>query len=110
MSRSCVNVLPLQESFRFDGRHAARARRRDGLPVRAVLHVARMEHARDIGARAALATGCSRPGPVSIWPLKTLVFGMCPMATKKPSTSCSQIAPVFRLRSFTPVTMFCETS
>src|SRR5580658_9021777 len=43
-----------QKSFRFYRRHAARAGRRDGLPVQAVLHVARVKYAGNVGARAAL--------------------------------------------------------
>ena len=43
-----------EKPLHFDRRHAARARRRDRLAVGAVLHVARVEHAGDIGPRAAL--------------------------------------------------------
>src|ERR1035438_5610189 len=47
------------------------------------------------------APPCERMYPsasVSICPLKILVLGMCPMATKKPSTSCSQTSPVLTFR------------
>src|ERR1700730_16727644 len=55
-----INVLPRLMSFRLEkffhlhGGHATRAGSRNGLPVSAVLHVAGMEHAGDVGARAAL--------------------------------------------------------
>ena len=98
-----------QETLGFDGRHAARAGGGDGLAVDAVLHVAGVENARDVGARAALGKNVA-VGSVSICPLKTLVLGMWPMARKKPSTSWSQISPVLRLRRRTPVTSCCETS
>ncbi len=57
-----------QVTLGFNGRHAARAGGGDGLAVGAVLHVAGMEHARDVGARAAfgkdVAVGDrSRSGP-----------------------------------------------
>src|SRR4051812_24603251 len=42
-----------EKSFYFDGRHAARAGGRDGLAIGAVLDVARVKDARDVGARAA---------------------------------------------------------
>jgi hypothetical protein len=44
----------LQEPFGFDGRHAAGARRRDGLPVSAILHVARMKYSGYVRARSAV--------------------------------------------------------
>src|SRR5580704_4560181 len=46
--------LRFQHSFGFDGCHAACAGGRNRLAVNAILHVACMEHAGNIGARAAM--------------------------------------------------------
>ena len=43
-----------EQTLGFNRCHAAGAGRGDGLAVNAVLHVARMENAVDIGARAAM--------------------------------------------------------
>src|SRR2546430_1981976 len=52
-----------QEPLGLHGRHAARSRRRDRLPVRPVLHIARMKDAGNIGAgptlRQDIAVGVS---------------------------------------------------
>lgn len=40
-----------EKSFGFNGGHATCARSRNGLPIGAILDVAGMKHARDIGAR-----------------------------------------------------------
>src|SRR5678816_2580683 len=42
--------LGFKVAFRFDRGHTTRARRRDGLAIRAILNVPRVEHARNIGA------------------------------------------------------------
>src|SRR6185436_14491186 len=42
-----------EEALGFHGRHATGAGRRNRLPVTAVLHVARVKHAGNIGSRAA---------------------------------------------------------
>ena len=65
----------LQEALRIQRSHATAGGRSHGLAVHAVLHVAGMEHAGNVGARAALGDDVTfRVG--SIWPLKTLVLGM----------------------------------
>src|SRR5579863_2562752 len=43
-----------EESLYFNGRHAPCARRRDGLPICPVLHVAGVKYACYVGARAAM--------------------------------------------------------
>src|SRR5689334_19669555 len=43
-----------EEPLGFHGRHAARARSRDRLPVDAILHIAGVKHPRYIRARASL--------------------------------------------------------
>src|SRR6185312_10868326 len=51
--RACSVAFRFEEALHFHRRHAARARRRDRLPVIAVLHVPRVEDTRHIRPRAA---------------------------------------------------------
>jgi hypothetical protein len=53
--RGSLVPLGLQEALRFDGRFAAGSGGGDGLAIDAILHVAGVEYALDVGPRAAAA-------------------------------------------------------